>query len=70
MVFPLGQIVVTPGALRAPEEAGQGPIEFLQRHALGDWSELDDEDKQENEFSLQNGFRILSAYTTRLGEKL
>jgi len=28
------------------------------------------EDKQENEFSVQHGFRILSAYTTSAGEKI
>src|ERR1039457_1141906 len=38
--FALGRIVATPGALGALEEAGQTPIEFLARHALGDWGEL------------------------------
>jgi hypothetical protein len=70
MRFPLGQIVATPGALQALKEAGQHPTEFLSRHASGDWGNLDDEDKQENEFSIQNGFRILSSYVTRTGTKL
>jgi hypothetical protein len=70
MLFPLGQIVATPGALQALKVAGQGPTEFLQRHVNGDWGELDDEDRQENEQSVQNGWRILSAYTTSAGEKL
>jgi hypothetical protein len=70
MLFPLGQIVATPGALQALKEAGQGPTEFLQRHVNGDWGALDDEDRQENEQSVQNGWRILSAYTTSAGEKL
>ena len=71
MRFTLGRIVATPGALRALEEAGQTPAEFLDRHVEGDWGEaLDDEDKQENEFSVAHGLRILSAYTTRSGQKI
>ena len=70
MLFQLGRIVATPGALRALEAAGQQPAEFLDRHVKGDWGELDDEDKRENEFSVRNGLRILSAYTTTAGEKI
>ncbi len=71
MRFPLGRIVATPGALRALEEAGQTPAEFLDRHVEGDWGDaLDAEDTQENEFSVEHGLRILSAYTTRSGEKI
>jgi hypothetical protein len=70
MLFELGRIVATPGALQALEAAGEQPAQFLDRHASGDWGELDEEDKRENEFSLRNGFRILSAYTTAAGEKI
>jgi hypothetical protein len=68
--FPLGQIVATPSALQALQAVGQEPLEFLQRHASGDWGELCEEDKQENEFSLKQGFRILSAYRLSDGTKL
>ena len=68
--FPLGRVVATPGALRALEEANQNPLEFLERHQAGDWGELCEEDKSENEFSVRNGFRILSAYRTRLDVKI
>jgi hypothetical protein len=37
-------------------------LESLQRHAQGDWGTLEKEDKQENELSLEKGFRLLSAY--------
>lgn len=68
--FSLGQVVATPGALAALEEAGQMPHEFLVRHMTGDWgSELSEEDVQENEFSLEHGLRLLSAYRTAKGEK-
>jgi hypothetical protein len=68
--FPLGQVVATPGALTALAEAGQTPHTFLAPHIVGDWGELSPEDIQENEFSLQEGFRLLSAYQTAKGERL
>jgi hypothetical protein len=68
--FALGQIVATPGALQALEATGQTPLEFLQRHVAGDWGELDEHDRQENELSLKHGFRILSAYHLNNGTKL
>lgn len=51
-------------------EAGQGSIELLLRHVNGDWGDLDDEDKKENELSVKEGFRILSAYELDTGVKL
>ena len=68
--FPLGRVVATPGALRALEEAGQLPAEFLDRHVNGDWGDVPEEDKQENEFSVERRLRILSSYTTSAGEKI
>jgi hypothetical protein len=68
--FPLGRIAATPGALAALGEAGQMPHEFLDRHARGDWGEVDAADGRENDRSVRHGFRILSAYKTHLGEKL
>lgn len=54
--------MATPGALEAFTEAGETPLSYIERHAAGDWGELDAEDLKENEFSLENGFRLLSAY--------
>ncbi len=69
-LFPLGQVVATPGALAALEEAGQTPFEFILRHAHGDWGDIPAEDVKENEFSLENGFRLFSAYHTANGTKI
>jgi hypothetical protein len=68
--FFMGRVVATPGALKALEEANQNPLEFLERHQAGDWGELCEEDIRENEFSVLNGFRILSAYRTRNDVKI
>ena len=50
--------------------AKQLPAAFLDRHVNGDWGEVPDADKQENELSVEEGFRILSAYTTSAGDKI
>ena len=68
--FDLGRLVATPGALEALGDAGQIPDEFLRRHVAGDWGHMDDHDRRENDFSVSNGFRILSVYSTAKGVKL
>ena len=74
--FRLGQIVATPGALAALDEAEQIPHVFLAHHVTGDWGDLGAEDKQANdeacqhEGDLERQGRILSAYKTRLGVKI
>jgi len=67
-LFPLGQIVATPGALAALAKAGQTPLAFLTRHVCGDWGELDPHDQKENELGLKRGFRLLSSYRTSSGD--
>jgi hypothetical protein len=69
-LFGLGQIVGTPRALDALIKAEQNPFELLVRHVTGDWGDLDDEDKKENELSDKEGFRILSAYKLETGVKV
>ena len=69
-LFPLGQVVATPGALEALADANQSPAEFLSRHVSGDWGQLCREDKRTNGDALRNGLRILSAYKTTKDVKL
>lgn len=66
----LGFVVATPGALRALEEAGQRPEEFLERHADGDWGEVSAADWEENDLSAGQGYRVISAYTLSTGVKI
>lgn len=68
--LPLGQVVATPGALEALAASGQSPQEFLDRHVLGDWGDLDAGDKRLNDEALRDGGRILSAYSTKTGTTL
>jgi hypothetical protein len=57
----LGQLVATPGALAALEKSGKSSMEFLARRVAG---EIPEEDRKENQFSLEKGFRLLSSYRT------
>ena len=68
--FLLGRVVATPGALEPLQAAGQLPFAYLYRHQTGDWGDLCAEDKAENELSVAEGYRILSAYTLTTGVKI
>lgn len=50
------------GALETLEKAGVPPLRLLGRHQSGDWGDVSESDKKENELSLKEGFRLLSAY--------
>ena len=61
----LGRLLMTRGVndLVAEDEAfAKFVMSSLTRHRSGDWGNLTDEDKQENELSLKAGYRLLSAY--------
>ena len=60
-LFPLGQVVATPGALDAARYPGQF-LELLARHVRGDWGCVDPDDAETNRLAVVEGDRILSAY--------
>jgi hypothetical protein len=71
-LFPLGRIVMTTNLQRKLQETSPDVWEeelqgIITRHASGDWGDLGEEDKRENELSVRQGFRIFSAYTTSSG---
>ena len=71
MLFQLGRVVATPGALRAIEENAVDVWSLLQRHASGDWGCVPEEDKLENMLSVENGYRVMSSYPlNEQGDKL
>lgn len=63
--FRLGQTVATAGVIAKMKE-GEAFIKHvndcLVRHAKGDWGDLSQEDKKENEFALGKHLRLFSAY--------
>lgn len=68
--FDLGRVVATIGALRALADAGEDASRYLERHRTGDWGEISEEDRRENEFSVDKRLRLLSVYRTAKSEKL
>jgi hypothetical protein len=50
--FLVGDVVATRGALQSMAEASQDPSQFVQRHRRGDWGDMSDDNKRENEFSV------------------
>src|ERR1051325_4924425 len=58
--FGLGRIVATPNALS--KLSNEDILRALQRHQAGDWGDVDEHDRQENELSLKEGFRLLSVF--------
>lgn len=59
-LFPLGQIVATPGVLDVCDQTHLNRC--LLRHMHGDWGNVCDEDKALNNEALIQGDRVLSAY--------
>lgn len=71
MLFKLGWLVTTPGALRVIEENNVDTWSLLQRHVNGDWGCIPEEDRQENRLSVENGYRVMSSYAINgRGDKL
>ena len=69
-LFPLGQLVATPGAMEALERNGNPIAELLARYIQGDWGTVDQEDWHANDAAVVNGDRILAAYNLNDGTKL
>jgi hypothetical protein len=58
--FPLGQTVITQGALGALTT--QDIVTGIRRHSSCDWGDVCPEDAQLNDAALSDGTRLLSAY--------
>ena len=61
-LFALGQVVATPGALKAITERDTSPLALIHRHVTGDWGDLGAEDQQQNLLAIRSGMRIFSSY--------
>lgn len=69
VLFPLGQVVSTPGALALLDRAKVSGLEYVLRHVTGDFGEVCDDDARANRDAIRQGSRVLSAYKV-LGETL
>lgn len=69
-LFPLGQIVATPGALDLLDRSETNATELLSRHQEGDWGCVPPVDAEANDEGLESGGRLLSSYMLNEKEKL
>ena len=65
--FELGRVLITPNAQSTLDN--QDVMTSLRRHVMGDWGDVCPEDREENDLSLMEGFRILSVYHGKSGTK-
>jgi len=70
MLFELGRMFLTHGAIEALEDAGQSAQEFISRHVRLEKGELCDADHKENLFSVDKHLRLFSAFKTTQDVKL
>ena len=70
MLFRLGRLCATNGAIDALTSAAADPIEYVARHLAGDWGDLDAADSAANDRAVQLGERIISAYRLSTDEKI
>ena len=67
--FPIGKLVMTRGIqaqiIEKEAEYLHWIMSCIDRHAKGEWGDLDEEDKQENERALKQGGRLMSVYKDR-----
>ena len=64
ILFSPSKILATSGALGLSVDL----MPYLFRHLTGDWGDVDEFDKQQNDLALKDGSRILSAYQTPAGK--
>lgn len=62
VLFSPGRYVATPGALDLISGSDTAALELLNRHVSGDWGDLCDEDKAQNNRALKDGSRLMSQY--------
>ena len=64
-LFPIGNVVMTRNVSLFFSERENGFVEMLSllgKHASGNWGIVSKADAQENDLSVREGYRILSAY--------
>lgn len=63
--FPTGRLMMTSGAHAELSEAEV--FNALFRHVSGDWGDLCEQDRDENDAALKRGGRLLSRYCSQTG---
>ena len=62
-LFEVGQVVATAAVAEFCTQTEF--LEMLDKHRSGEWGQVPPEDAKENDLSVKEGYRILSAYDVR-----
>jgi hypothetical protein len=61
--FRAGQLVMTAGVNDLVQRGALNPVPYLRRHLDGDWGDLCDDDRHQNDAALKSGEdRLFSSY--------
>ncbi len=62
-LFSRGQLVLTAGVADLVQQGRLNPSAYLRRHLSGDWGDLSEEDRKQNDAALKTGeARLFSSY--------
>lgn len=61
-LFHPGRLLVTPAAHAALHTHGIPVISVILQHVCGNWGEVPDDDRRQNDLSVETGLRLLSCY--------
>lgn len=69
--FRAGQLVMTVGVNDLVQRGALNPVPYLRRHLAGDWGDLCNDDKRQNDAALKSGEdRLFSSYQVASDLKL
>lgn len=69
--FRAGQLVMTAGVNDLVQRGALNPVPYLRRHLDGDWGDLCDDDRRQNDVALKSGEdRLFSSYQVTSDLKL
>ena len=69
--FSPGQVVMTAGVDELVRQGRLNPSPYLRRHLHGDWGDLSDDDRRQNDAALKSGEdRLFSSYQVTRDLKL
>lgn len=69
-MFPLGQVVATPAALKAIDQCQYTPLHCILRHQRLEQGALGLEDHESNKQALTNGSRVFSSFELPTKQKV
>ena len=69
-MFPLGQVVATPAALKAIEQCEHTPLHYILRHQRLEQGALGASDWQQNKDAIENESRVFSSFELPTKQKV